>query len=210
MTTERRRFILIPWNKQVEHDTDFSESSSRVGWSKDSTAKVTHSTKTFKVVYRDDVDNTVFDFSNTDSSDVMIYVRGHGDAGMDYILPKDKQELSAYKVTYKDLCKLLIDKGLKESFRGKIKFYNCCSGDRKGEELSFACRCAAFLRKKGYKNAVYIGYHDKIRGSYVNSALGVHKWKTHVDANTPNAEKWRTKSQQIVVPDDDKLEAQVL
>lgn len=85
-----------------------------------------------------------------------IYVRGHGGIG-DHEIVNDEYGTSA--LSYKEVARLLIAQGLRKTWFGRIKFYNCNSGTCKLGSQSFAAKAAQYMRfKKGYHLITYVGY----------------------------------------------------
>lgn len=63
-------------------------------------------------------------------SHAVIYIRGHGNPGEEYIQVKILGTENTKKLPIIDACQRLIDMGLPKAYRGVIKFYSCHSGTK--------------------------------------------------------------------------------
>jgi hypothetical protein len=104
-----------------------------------------------------------------------VYVRGHNDAtlGTGIQVARGGSVLSAAEVGQR-----LIASGLKTRFQGKIKCYNCHSGEKfAGYKSSFAQALADYLYNHGYKNCSYYGYEGALDSFYKAGSQGTHKYR---------------------------------
>jgi hypothetical protein len=124
--------------------------------------------------------------SSLDASAV-VYVRGHSLPGSPTIFTKvggDTSHLTASEVGDR-----LIASGLRESFAGDIKCYNCHSADSGTEGGdAFAQRLADYLFDKGFVTCRYWGYLGSMSSfpEAVAGRAGVHK-----DSKADGRPNWR-------------------
>ena len=104
-----------------------------------------------------------------------VYIRGHNDAtlGTSIQVARGGQVLSAAEVG-----KRLIESGLRKRFQGKIKCYNCHSGEKfDGFKSSFAQALADYMYNHGYDNCTYYGYEGALDSFYKSGSEGTHKYR---------------------------------
>lgn len=92
-----------------------------------------------------------------------IYILAHGSAGASSVSGD-----AGHSLTYQALADRLIASGLSPRYAGCVKIYACRSGERSGNESSFARRFAKYLikEKKRYLCSVY-GYAGDLTSHYV-------------------------------------------
>jgi hypothetical protein len=104
-----------------------------------------------------------------------IYIRGHNDAtlGTSIQVARGGTVLSADEV-----CKRIIKSGLRKRFSGKIKCYNCHSGETfAGFKSSFAQALADYMYNHGFDNCTYYGYEGALDSFYKAGSEGTHKYR---------------------------------
>jgi hypothetical protein len=83
--------------------------------------------------------------------DGVIYLRGHCMPNQSYL------ESGGSKLDYKEVADRLFDSGIDSEFAGKIKCYNCHSGE--GGDQSFLALFSQYMyKKKGLTRCTYWGY----------------------------------------------------
>jgi hypothetical protein len=101
-----------------------------------------------------------------------IYVRGHGAPG-DHEIDADVNGGSPLR--YDEVAKRLKAQGLKKTWSGVIKLYNCNSGMPSLGSQCFAAKFAQYMRfDLGYNLISYVGYTGIVRSRYSNEN-GAHK-----------------------------------
>ncbi|MGE8358949.1 hypothetical protein [Pseudomonas sp.] len=103
------------------------------------------------------------------SSDVVIYIVGHCNAGSRFLSRRD--DPSGQTIAANALADELLNLGLSTDFAGKIKVYACNSAVPDGKKFSFAFWFAAEMRALKYLNCEISGYANVVSNSYV----GEHK-----------------------------------
>lgn len=105
-----------------------------------------------------------------------IYVRGHGAPGS-HTLSNDVNDTDVLK--YDEVADRLLSHGLKNTWIGRIKLYNCNSGACTLGRQSFAAKFAQYMRfKKGYHLVSYVGYFGSIDSyPHFEGAASHHKHK---------------------------------
>jgi hypothetical protein len=123
---------------------------------------------TYRQVYWSGTVNTQL----ADLTDQTIYVRGHGAADSDTISPRDDTADNSLKPAA--VANALRSCGLKTSYTGKLKLYNCYSA------ISFGPKFVELMRAIGYVNCEYYGYTVSVNQAYVTvKHLGqTHKYLT--------------------------------
>ena len=116
-------------------------------------------------------------------NDGQIYIRGHGSVGGDSICENTKGDND---IKYNEVCDRLIKSGLKASFGGKIKFWNCHSALMYGGvegSAPFAKHCADYLRSKGFHYAMFFGYIGALDSYYTDHWADdkIHRGVTHYE-----------------------------
>ncbi len=104
-----------------------------------------------------------------------IYIRGHNDAtlGTSIQVARGGSVLSAEVVAQR-----LIESGLRKRFQGKVKCYNCHSGEKfAGFKSSFAQAIADYMFNHGYDNCTYYGYEGALDSFYKAGSQGTHKYR---------------------------------
>ncbi len=104
-----------------------------------------------------------------------IYIRGHNDAtlGTGIQVARGGQVLSAQEVGER-----LIKSGLRKRFQGKLKCYNCHSGEKfAGFKSSFAQAFADYMYNHGYDTCTYYGYEGALDSFYKAGTQGTHKYR---------------------------------
>jgi hypothetical protein len=104
-----------------------------------------------------------------------IYIRGHNDAtlGTSIQVARGGTVLSADEV-----CKRIIKSGLRKRFSGKIKCYNCHSGETfAGFKSSFAQALADYMYNHGFDNCTYYGYEGALDSFYKAGSKRAHKYR---------------------------------
>jgi hypothetical protein len=97
----------------------------------------------------------------------VIYLRGHCMPNQDHLLSGNS------KLQYDKVADRLFDSGLPTGFAGKIKCYNCHSGE--GGDNSFLALFSKYMyNTKGYKSCQYIGYEGAL-DSMAGQSRGGHK-----------------------------------
>ncbi len=108
-------YLYVPWDFWTA-GKDFSQDSPRLKW-KGVTRRRTlwKNTRGQELAFTDS------------AAEVVIYVRGHGSAGSDSV--SKFSDRAGVRAGPKDVYNGLAANGLKTDFAGKIKFYNCQSGE---------------------------------------------------------------------------------
>ncbi len=111
-----------------------------------------------------------------DMADGQIYIRGHGMPGESTIeIGRGGQRLAAAEVA-----KRLKKSGLKKSFRGKIKCYNCHSAEGApgvaGGKDAFAVLFTNLMYSLGYTECRYYGYYGQLDSFHKDGSAGKHKY----------------------------------
>jgi hypothetical protein len=104
-----------------------------------------------------------------------IYIRGHNDAtlGTSIQVARGGSVLTAEEVAQR-----LIASGLRKRFQGKVKCYNCHSGEKfAGFKSSFAQAIADYMYNHGYDNCTYYGYEGALDSFYKEGTKGAHKYR---------------------------------
>jgi hypothetical protein len=104
-----------------------------------------------------------------------IYIRGHNDAtlGTGIQVARGGSVVSAEEVALR-----VIKSGLRTRFQGKIKCYNCHSGEKfAGYKSSFAQALADYMYNHGYDNCTYYGYEGALDSFYKAGSKGTHKYR---------------------------------
>lgn len=112
---------------------------------------------------------------NTDQ----IYVRGHGMPGFRSI----EGGRGGERITYTTLADRLIASGLKKTYSGKLKLYNCHSAEEGKPGTDPECVGPAFARlvademySRGYKSCTYYGYIGSIDSFAKDGSQGKHHY----------------------------------
>ncbi len=92
-----------------------------------------------------------------------IYIRGHGSPGGIEIV-SDEEASDACR--YDELGIRLVQAGLNKMSMAEIKFWNCNGGSDAGPNVSFAKRCANWLRDQGYTRCKYCAYTECLSSYY--------------------------------------------
>lgn len=108
-----------------------------------------------------------------------IYIRGHGMPGFKSI----EGGRGGERVDYTVVVKRLIESGLRKSYAGKIKLFNCHSAEsgKPGSDPEcvgppFARLVADELYRKGYKHCTFFGYVGSIDSFAKDGSQGKHHY----------------------------------
>jgi hypothetical protein len=170
-------YMYIPWDHQTAGKEYNFTSKKLTSWAE----KIGATRRIWK-----DSPGATFDFQG-DTSEIVIYVRGHGSVAGTH-LSKFENGTGA-RAKPKHILDGLIANGLKASFAGKIKFYNCHSAE--GGALSFAAKCASLMRARGFNSALYFGYTGAVSSHTVAA-----------DAANPIYDEYRREMQMLMELDD--------
>jgi hypothetical protein len=109
-------------------------------------------------------------FANLSQGD-QIYVRGHGRSDSNFITGDG---MGRFPLNVEQVCERLTKQGL-ANFTGKIKFYNCESGQSGGKfNTNFARSAAKILSQTNPRCKIY-GYKESVSSYYEEGKDGVHK-----------------------------------
>jgi hypothetical protein len=123
--------------------------------------------KKIEVIYADTLGQPLLGAQPGDS----IYIFGHGDKGRGNVRPTSSN--TGIQANATAVAELLVAKGLKEGFTGKVKFYNCNSAVPPDNDTDkshcFAGACVKQLRETHkITSPTYIGYAGSIDGYYTS------------------------------------------
>lgn len=114
-----------------------------------------------------------------------IYIRGHGMPGQNTI----EGGRGGESVRYDEVVKRMIKSGLKKTFSGKIKCYNCHSAETTSMEgnmdgrvietngMPFAQLIADEFYAAGYKNCTFFGYIGSLDSFTKDGSQGTHRYR---------------------------------
>lgn len=160
-----RHILFIPWQDNGEAD---EQKAKCLNWRDSYANGETHHSATFEVVtYNDGTDLSNLPWYSE------IYVRGHGGKGKHTI---SNANPVTSRLKYDEVADRLISHGLKKTWSGAIKLWNCHSGECTLGMQSFAAKFAQHMRfKKNYHLISYVGYRGAL-DSYPSDEAG-HKYK---------------------------------
>lgn len=121
-------------------------------------------------------------------TDGQLYIRGHGMPGFRSI----EGGRGGERISYDVLVDRLIATGLRKTFSGKVKCYNCHSAepgvvgsDPEVEDGSpFARLVAEEMYSRGFKHCTYFGYFGAVDAFAKAGSQGTHKYSREVRAGT--------------------------
>lgn len=145
----KRHILYVPWTYPGEGDEFHTKS---LAWKDaDDADELHYGSYNYEIVHYGD-GTSLADLSWFSE----IYIRGHGAPG-DHTIDNDHSGTSSLK--YDAVADRLISHGLKKTWVGVIKCYNCNSGRCTLGMQSFAAKFAQHMRfTKGYHLVSYVGY----------------------------------------------------
>lgn len=110
-----------------------------------------------------------------------IYILGHGARGFHSIgdIDGDPDKIKMNLLSAENVGDRLIESGLKTSFSGKIKCYNCDSSRTRQGNPGFAQVFADYMRWKKYSKCEYFGYDSPVSSAHEDLGFGTHRNALH-------------------------------